>query len=178
VTRKNESLKYQPISIFVCQLSSGVCLDGLFAPCSISAYGAEQAYGETHTLLATNHQVFPEPVKSVRSTVWDALYIVIDQKRSLDFWGVVDKEWVSSVYTPFIEGLKKMVPEHLQTKKYPFIWDFGTHVERVVREALMGNSEKELEELARSFSFEKCVKRDGLNVILQRDGQREGEEKI
>jgi hypothetical protein len=162
----------------------------------MSAYGAEQAYGETHTLLATNHQVFPEPVKSVRSTVWDALYIVIDQKRSLDFWGVVDKEGVSSVYTPFIEGLKKMVPEHLQTKKYPFIWDFGRHVERVVRETLMsetlmseylgwdfaelfeGKSEKELEELARSFSFEKCVKRDGLNVILQRDGQREGEQKI
>jgi aryl-phospho-beta-D-glucosidase BglC (GH1 family) len=113
------------------------------------------------------------------------------QALALDFWGVVDKEGVANVYTPFIEGLKKMVPEHLQTKKYPFIWDFGRHVERVVRETLMseylgwefaelfeGKSEEELEELAASFSFEKCVKRDGLNIILQRDGQRKGEEKI
>jgi hypothetical protein len=113
------------------------------------------------------------------------------QTLALDFWGVVDKEGVANVYTPFIEGLKKMVPEHLQTKKYPFIWDFGRHVERVVRETLMseylgwefaelfeGKSEEELEELAASFSFEKCVKRDGLNIILQRNGQRKGEEKI
>jgi hypothetical protein len=54
----------------------------------------------------------------------------------------------------------------------------------VVREALMseylgwefaelfeGKSEEESEELAKSFSFENCVKRDGLNVILQADAQ-------
>ncbi|KAH7410518.1 glycoside hydrolase superfamily [Phaeosphaeria sp. MPI-PUGE-AT-0046c] len=104
------------------------------------------------------------------------------QKLALDFWGFVDKEGVHDVYNPFIEGLKKMVLEHLQKKRYPFIWDFQRHVERVVRETLMSEylgwefaelfvdkSEDELEELAKSLSFENCVKRDGLNVILQAD---------
>jgi hypothetical protein len=81
-----------------------------------------------------------------------------------------------------------MVPEHLQTKKDPFIWDFQKHVERVMRETLMseylgwefaelfeGKSEEELEELVKSFAFENCVKRDGLNVILQADERREVE---
>jgi uncharacterized protein YifE (UPF0438 family) len=87
------------------------------------------------------------------------------------------------VYDPF--GLKKMVPEHLQKKKYPHVWGFQRHVVRVVRETLMseqlgwefaelfeGKNEEELEELAESFAFENCVKRDSLNVILQEDGQR------
>jgi hypothetical protein len=91
----------------------------------------------------------------------------------------------SDTYTPFIEGLKKMVPQHLQTKKYPFIWDFQRHVGRVVRETLMSEylgwkfaelferkGEEELEELARSFSFEMYVKRDGLNGNLREDGRR------
>jgi hypothetical protein len=114
-------------------------------------------------------------------------FVAKKQKLALDFWGVVDKQGVSDVYTPFIEGLKKMVPEHLQSKKYPFIWDFQRHVERVVRETLMseylgwefaelfaGKNEEELEGLARSFAFENCVRREGLNAILQEDGRREG----
>jgi hypothetical protein len=112
-------------------------------------------------------------------------FVAKKQRLALDFWGVVDKEGVADTYTPFIEGLKKMVPEHLQGKKYPYIWDFQRHVERVVRETLMseylgwefaelfeGKTEEELEELARSFAFENCVRREGLNVILQEDGRR------
>ncbi|PVH93545.1 glycoside hydrolase family 5 protein [Periconia macrospinosa] len=104
------------------------------------------------------------------------------QKLALDFWGVVNKDGVKDVYSPFIEGLKKMVPEHLQKKKYPHIWTFDRHVERVVRESLMseyigwefaelfaGKSMEELEELAKSFSFQNCVKRDSLNKTLRED---------
>jgi len=112
-------------------------------------------------------------------------FVAKKQKLALDFWGVVNKEGVKDVYDPFVQGLKKMIPEHLQKKKYPHIWDFQRHVERVVRETLMseylgwefaelfeGKSEEELEELAKSFAFENCIKRDGLNAILQKDGQR------
>lgn len=35
-----------------------------------------------------------------------------------------------------------------------------------------GKTEEELEELAKSFAFENCIKRDGLNKILQEDGRR------
>jgi hypothetical protein len=38
-------------------------------------------------------------------------FVAKKQKLALSFWGVVDKE---GVYNPFIECLKKMVPEHLQ----------------------------------------------------------------
>lgn len=114
-----------------------------------------------------------------------APFVAKRQKLALDFWGCVDKEGVKDVYGPFVEGLKSMVPEHLQKKKYPHMWTFDRHVERVVRETLMseylgwefaelfqGKTEDELEELARSFAFENCVRRDGLNKILQDDSAR------
>jgi hypothetical protein len=65
-------------------------------------------------------------------------FVAKKQNLAFDFWSVIIKEAVNDVYTPFIEGLKKMVPKHMQKKKYPFIWDFQRHVERVVRETLMG----------------------------------------
>jgi hypothetical protein len=115
-----------------------------------------------------------------------APFVAKKQKLALDFWGVVDKEGVKDVYEPFIAGLKNMVPEHIQNKKYPHIWTFDRHVERVVRETLMseylgwefaelfeGKTKEELEALAESFSFENCVRRDELNQTLKDDGQRE-----
>jgi hypothetical protein len=45
-------------------------------------------------------------------------------------------------------------------------WEFA--------ELFKGKTEEELEELARSFAFENCIKRDGLNKILQEDGRRSG----
>ena len=79
----------------------------------------------------------------------------------------------------------KLVPEHIQRKKYPHIWAFDRQTERAVRECLMsecmgwefaelfqGKTEDELEELAKSLAFESCIKRNGLNNILQEDGRR------
>ncbi|XP_014551205.1 glycoside hydrolase family 5 protein [Bipolaris victoriae FI3] len=114
-----------------------------------------------------------------------APFVAKKQKLALDFWGVVDKDGVKDVYEPFIAGLKNMVPEHLQKKMYPNTWIFDRQVERAVREGLMseylgwefadlfeGKTEEELEELAKSFAFENCIKRDGLNMILQEDGRK------
>lgn len=113
-----------------------------------------------------------------------APFVAKKQKLGLDFWGCMDKEGVKDVYGPFIQGLKAMVPEHLQDKKYPKIWTFDRQVERVVRECLLseymgwefaelfkGKTEEELEELARSFRFEACVKRTGLNNVLREDAE-------
>ncbi|CAK7210147.1 hypothetical protein SBRCBS47491_000673 [Sporothrix bragantina] len=102
------------------------------------------------------------------------------QRLGLDFWGVVDKSKVDNeVYTPFIEKLKEMVPEHLQKRKYPSVWTFQRQVERALRECLLseylgwemaelfkGKTETDLEELAASFSLENCVERSQLNEIL------------
>ncbi|KAH8429963.1 glycoside hydrolase family 5 protein [Aspergillus melleus] len=41
------------------------------------------------------------------------------QRLGVDFWGCTDKEGVRDVYHPFLDGLKKMVPQHLHGKKYP-----------------------------------------------------------
>ncbi|KAH7558303.1 putative cellulase [Bipolaris maydis] len=114
-----------------------------------------------------------------------APFVTKKQKLALDFWGIVDKDGVKDVYEPFIAGLKKMIPEHLQKKMYPNTWTFDRQVERAVREGLMseylgwefaelfkGKTEEDLEELAKSFAFENCIKRDGLNMILQEDGRK------
>lgn len=114
-----------------------------------------------------------------------APFVSKKQKLALDFWGCVDKEGIRDIYEPFVEGLKKMVPEQIQKKKYPHIWTFDRQIARAVRGCLMseylgwefaelfeGKTEAELEELAKSFAFENCIKRDGLNRILQEDGRK------
>lgn len=107
------------------------------------------------------------------------------QALGLDFWGVVDKSVVDSqVYKPFIDGLKKMVPEQFRDRKYPKTWTFDRQVERVVRECLLseylgwefaelfrGKNEQELDELAQSFLMRNCLKREVLNDILTKDAE-------
>ncbi|KFA71212.1 hypothetical protein S40288_03848 [Stachybotrys chartarum IBT 40288] len=102
------------------------------------------------------------------------------QRLGLDFWGVVNKDGVKHLYEPFLEGLKKEVIEPYRDTKYPKIWTFERQFERVIRECLMseyvgwemaelfrGKSKEELEELAGSFAFENCKRRDMLNAILK-----------
>jgi hypothetical protein len=109
------------------------------------------------------------------------------QALGLDFWGCTDKDGAKDAYGPFIRGLKGMVPAHLQKKKYPPVWTFDRQVERVVRECLMseymvwefaelfeGKTKEELEDLAKSFAFEACDKRDGLNAVLRHDAEAAG----
>lgn len=50
----------------------------------------------------------------------------------LDFWAYFDKSAAEGVNNPFIEGIKAVVPKHLQGKKYPHIWTFERHVGRVM----------------------------------------------
>ncbi|KAK2037338.1 glucan 1,3-beta-glucosidase [Colletotrichum somersetense] len=106
------------------------------------------------------------------------------QRNGLDFWGCADKSGVDgAAYAPFIARLKEAaVPEHLRRKKYPRVWTFDRHAERVVRECLVseyagwefaelfrGKMEAELEELAASFALGNCRTRDMLNQYLSED---------
>ncbi|KAF4448681.1 hypothetical protein F53441_7935 [Fusarium austroafricanum] len=113
-----------------------------------------------------------------------APFIAKKQRLGLDFWGVVNKDGVKHLYEPFIQGLKDEVLPQYRDTKYPKIWTFERQFERVIRECLMSEyvgwelaelfrdkTKEELEELASSFSFEKCIKRDTLVGILSHDSQ-------
>ncbi|KAH8199177.1 hypothetical protein TruAng_006646 [Truncatella angustata] len=112
-------------------------------------------------------------------------FIEKKQRLGVDFWGNVNKDQVKDVYTPFLNAMKSMVPEHLQMRKYPNVWTFERQFERVVRECLLseylglelaelfeGKTFEELEELAASFRSENCVKRETLNAVLAADIKR------
>jgi len=103
------------------------------------------------------------------------------KRLGLDVWGRDDKH-VKHIYEPLIQHLEEEIPEEYQRRRYPQHWGLERHVHRLVREMLVselltyeyaeyfrGKSFEELDELAASFKLENCVKRDGLNTILQKD---------
>ncbi|KAF4980635.1 hypothetical protein FZEAL_3384 [Fusarium zealandicum] len=109
-------------------------------------------------------------------------FIEKKQRLGLDFWGVVNKDGVKHLYEPLLQALKKEVLPNYRDTRYPKIWTFERQFERVIRECLMSEyvgwelaelfrdkTEDELEEIASSFAFEKCIKRDTLTEILSQD---------
>ncbi|EMC97975.1 glycoside hydrolase family 5 protein [Baudoinia panamericana UAMH 10762] len=104
------------------------------------------------------------------------------QKRlGLNKWGRDDTH-VKHIYEPLVQHLKEEIPEEFQGRRYPHHWRLEGHLHRVIREMLFselltyefasyfkGLSLEQLDELAASFKLENCVKRDGLNKILQAD---------
>ena len=106
-----------------------------------------------------------------------------DKKKRLgvDKWGRDDSQ-VKHIYEPLMKHLKEEIPENLHRRRYPHHWGLEGHVNRVLRETLIselltyeyasyfeGKTMEELDELAASFKFENCLKRDGLNDILKAD---------
>jgi hypothetical protein len=104
------------------------------------------------------------------------------QQLGLDFWTIVPRDAVKGVYEPFFDALKGMVDEKFHKGRYPKQWTFERQFERVIREMLLseyvgwelaelfrGKTEKELEELAASFSLENCVVREELGKVFKRD---------
>lgn len=108
----------------------------------------------------------------------------LQKKREVaaDSWGC-DITPVKKVFEPFVEWLSKAAPSTDQ--RYPPMWKTDKHLGRIVRNCLMseelcaeyasyfeGKTEAELDELAKSFSYENCKQRVTLNEILQEDGRR------
>ena len=100
-------------------------------------------------------------------------------RLAVDSWGADDKD-VRDVYDPLVELIKKEVPKEEDRQLYPFpVWRVEERVARLARNTLLaefmvtewarhfeGMDEKQLEELARSFRFEHCFQREGLNKVL------------
>jgi hypothetical protein len=110
----------------------------------------------------------------------------LDKKKrlGLDAWGRDDTH-VKHIWEPVIHHFKEEIPEQFQGKRYPFHWGLEKQISRVVRDMVMSElltyefasyfenkTLDELDELAASFKLENCLKRDGLNKILQEDAEK------
>ena len=99
------------------------------------------------------------------------------KRLQLDAWGKYPSKEVDAVMEPLIKWIEKNSPT--ATDKYPSTWNTKRHLQRIILQGFLAESlcqefaelfrdknEASLEELAKSFSFEQCVQRDGLNKIL------------
>lgn len=107
------------------------------------------------------------------------------KRLGLDPWGRDDTQ-VKHIWEPVLQHLKDEIPEKFQNRRYPHHWGLEKQISRVVRDMVMSElltyefasyfenkTLEELDELAASFKIENCLKRDGLNKILQDDAELE-----
>ncbi|KAL9095185.1 MAG: hypothetical protein Q9165_002441 [Trypethelium subeluteriae] len=96
----------------------------------------------------------------------------------LDAWGRRPNASVDAVIHPLVDWIRKAAPN--SDDQYPTPWDTERQMIRVVNQmwvagCLQGEfaelfrnlGKEELEECVRSFRFEECVQREGLNRILE-----------
>lgn len=99
------------------------------------------------------------------------------KKYRLDAWGVHESKEAEAVLDPLVKWIDEVCPDAREV--YPGPWRTERHVLRAVvqtflsdafqrefAEAFRGFEKSDLEECARSFHFEECVQREGLNRIL------------
>ena len=103
----------------------------------------------------------------------------LDKKRhlQLDAWGKHPSPEAEAALNPLVKWIDDVSPS--AKNQYPTPWMTERQVLRAVMQTFLANSfsrefaelfrgmeSEELEELARSFLFEKCVQREGLNRAL------------
>lgn len=105
-------------------------------------------------------------------------FLAKKHRLAVDAWGA-DTTQVRHIYQPLIDHITKEIPQENQNL-YPFpVWKLSDRVGRLSRSILVteylvkewaehfrGKNEAELDEIAKSFKFENCLRRDGLNKIL------------
>ena len=117
-----------------------------------------------------------------RSTPYMELFASFLAKKyrlAADSWGA-DDTYVRHIYDPLVKLIEENVPDESQRQLYPYpVWTVKGRVERLSRNILVseymvkqwaehfrGMEEAQLDELAQSFKFENCLKREGLNKVL------------
>lgn len=110
-------------------------------------------------------------------------FLAKKHRLAVDAWGA-DTAQVQHIYQPLINHITEEIPQENQNL-YPFpVWKLSDRVGRLSRSLLVteylvkewaehfrGKSEAELDEIAKSFKFENCLRRDGLNKILMDNAQ-------
>ncbi|EPT02267.1 hypothetical protein FOMPIDRAFT_127526 [Fomitopsis schrenkii] len=105
-------------------------------------------------------------------------FLAQKHRLAIDAWGADDTH-VRPVYQPLIDLVQKEIPVEHQNL-YPFpVWKMSDRVGRLARNILVseflvrpwaehfrGKSFEEIDAIAKSFSFENCLHREGLNTIL------------
>ncbi|KAH8827163.1 glycoside hydrolase [Flagelloscypha sp. PMI_526] len=105
-------------------------------------------------------------------------FLAKKHKLAVDAWGADDSA-VRHVYKPLIDLIAQEVPEKYLNLYPSPVWAFPSRVGRLSRcilitehlipewaDHFIGKTKEELDELAASFKFGNCLKRDGLNKIL------------
>ncbi|KZV64520.1 glycoside hydrolase family 5 protein [Peniophora sp. CONT] len=101
-------------------------------------------------------------------------------RLAVDSWGSNDAS-VKDIYQPIADLIKENVPDEAHQHLYPWPnWSVEERVNRLARATLVaeylvkewaehmrGMEKPQLEELARSFHFDNCLQRDGLNEVLR-----------
>ena len=120
-------------------------------------------------------------VHVARSTPYMTLFADFLAKKhrlAIDAWGA-DTSAVQPVYQPLIDLVKREVkPEHQSLYPAP-VWKLTDRIGRLARNILVseflvrewaehfaGKSEAEIDAIAKSFAFENCLHREGLNKVL------------
>ena len=105
-------------------------------------------------------------------------FLAKKHRLAIDAWGA-DTSAVQPVYQPLIDLIKQEVkPEHQELYPAP-VWKLQDRVGRLARNILVseflvrewaehfaGKSEAEIDEIAKSFAYANCLKREGLNKVL------------
>jgi hypothetical protein len=108
-----------------------------------------------------------------------ASFLEKKHRLAVDAWGADDTH-VKHIYQPLIDLIEAEVPDESHRQLYPFpVWRLADRVTRLSRNILLseylvrewaehfkGKTHEELDELAKSFLFENCVHRSGLNKVL------------
>jgi hypothetical protein len=106
-------------------------------------------------------------------------FLAKKHRLATDAWGADDSQ-VKDVFQPLIDHIMAEVPEE-NLNLYPApVWKVTDRIARLSRNILVaeylvkewaqyfvGLSEAEIDEVAASFKFENCLKREGLNKVLQ-----------
>ncbi|OBT53479.1 hypothetical protein VE04_05904 [Pseudogymnoascus sp. 24MN13] len=120
--------------------------------------------------------IYTDPESKWNRTIAPSLKVKVDAQ--LDAWGSYPSASMESVIAPLVAELEKVNPD--ANDEYPTPWNVERHVRRAVLQTFLsrtlsdkfaqqfsGMGKEELEECAKSFHFDQCKKRDGLNEILR-----------
>ena len=107
-------------------------------------------------------------------------FLAKKHRLATDAWGA-DDQYVRHVYDPLMKLITEEAapkPEHQHLYPWP-VWKLSDRVGRLARNSLVaeflvvqwaehftGKDEAELDAIAKSFLFENCLKREGLNKVL------------
>ena len=105
-------------------------------------------------------------------------FLAKKHRLAIDAWGADDSA-VRHIYAPLIQHIIDEVPEKYRNLYPSPVWTLGGRVGRLSRNILVseflvqewadhfiGKDEAELDQIASSFAYKNCVKREELNAIL------------